>query len=83
MKPLVVVGDGLPVFRMRGVAAAGQPLAEQGPAVEIAPARREGREILTARGERVVVKVRESADGAASRTSGLISSATPGKRKAS
>ncbi|MHA7124804.1 hypothetical protein ACRTEC_00215 [Janibacter indicus] len=47
------------------------------------PARREGREILTARGERVVVKVRESADGAASRTSGLISSATPGKRKAS
>lgn len=47
------------------------------------PARREGREILTARGERVVVKVRESADGAASRTSGLISSATPDKRKAS
>ncbi|UTT67049.1 hypothetical protein NMQ01_04860 [Janibacter sp. CX7] len=47
------------------------------------PARREGREILTARGERVVVKVRESADGAASRTSGLISSATPSKRKAS
>ena len=44
------------------------------------PARREGREILTARGERVVVKVREGADGAASRTSGLISSATPGKR---
>lgn len=47
------------------------------------PARREGREILTARGERVVVKVRESADGAATRTSGLISSATPNKRKAS
>lgn len=40
------------------------------------PARREGREILTARGERVVVKVREGADGAASRTSDLLSSAT-------
>ncbi|KRE38509.1 hypothetical protein ASG73_06150 [Janibacter sp. Soil728] len=40
------------------------------------PARREGREVLTARGERVVVKVREGADGAASRTSDLISSAT-------
>lgn len=47
------------------------------------PARREGREILTARGERVVVKVREGADGAANRTSGLISSAAPNKRKAS
>ena len=47
------------------------------------PARREGREILTARGERVVVKVRESADGAATRTSGLISSASSSKRKAS
>ncbi|WP_068265621.1 hypothetical protein [Janibacter limosus] len=46
------------------------------------PARREGREILTARGERVVVKVREGADGAASRTSGLISSAAPAKRSA-
>ncbi|CAM3989242.1 hypothetical protein [Janibacter anophelis] len=44
------------------------------------PARREGREILTARGERVVVKVRESADGAASRTSGLISGTSGGKR---
>lgn len=47
------------------------------------PARREGREILTARGERVVVKVRESADGAATRTSGLVSSASSSKRKAS
>lgn len=44
------------------------------------PARREGREILTARGERVVVKVRESADGAASRTSGLISGTSGSKR---
>ncbi|GAV33317.1 hypothetical protein ROTAS13_00972 [Roseomonas sp. TAS13] len=43
-RALVVVGDGLPVFRMRGVAAARQPLPEQGPAVEIAAARREGRE---------------------------------------
>lgn len=47
------------------------------------PARRDGREILTARGERVVVKVRESADTATHRTSGMISSATPSKRKAS
>ena len=47
------------------------------------PARRDGREILTARGERVVVKVRESADTAASRTSGMIANATPSKRKAS
>lgn len=47
------------------------------------PARREGREILTARGERVVVKVRKSTDAATSRTSGMISSAAPNKRKAS
>ena len=40
------------------------------------PARREGREILTARGERVVVRVRSSADTAASRTSSALSSAT-------
>ena len=45
------------------------------------PARREGREILTARGERVVVKVRESADGAASRTSELISGTSGSKRR--
>lgn len=44
------------------------------------PAKREGREILTARGERVVVKVRESADGAASRTSELISGTSGSKR---
>ncbi len=42
------------------------------------PARREGREILTARGERVVVRVRMSADNAAKSTSGLI-----GKKKVS
>lgn len=52
-------------------------------AIVALPARREGREILTARGERVVVKVRESADGAASSASNLISSAGPSKRKAS
>ncbi|WP_169701867.1 hypothetical protein [Janibacter terrae] len=52
-------------------------------AIVALPARREGREILTARGERVVVKVRESADGAASSASSLISSAAPNKRKAS
>lgn len=44
------------------------------------PARREGREVLTERGERVVVKVRESADSVASRTGSAIASATPGKR---
>ncbi|WP_435203438.1 hypothetical protein [Janibacter sp. GS2] len=41
------------------------------------PARREGREILTARGERVVVKVRATTDHATSRTSG---SGVSGKR---
>ncbi len=47
------------------------------------PARREGREILTARGERVVVKVREGADSAATRTTGMVSNGTSDKRKAS
>ena len=61
------------------------------------PARREGREILTARGERVVVRVRATTDSATSRASGAVASAsgkrsggnrdkrgsTPTKRKAS
>ena len=50
------------------------------------PARREGREILTARGERVVVKVRATTDGATRRASGNGSAqraAAPTKRKAS
>ena len=45
------------------------------------PARREGREILTARGERVVVRVRSSADTAASRTSSALSSATASRKR--
>ena len=49
-------------------------------AIVAIPARREGREILTAKGERVVVRVRMSADKTAGRTSGLISGS---KRKAS
>lgn len=44
------------------------------------PARREGRGFLTAKGERVVVKVRMSADRTAKGTSGLISG---NKRKVS
>lgn len=44
------------------------------------PARRQGRDVLTERGERVVVKVRESADSATSRTTSAVSSATPRKR---
>ncbi|WP_338751279.1 hypothetical protein [Janibacter alittae] len=44
------------------------------------PARRDGREILTARGERVVVKVRETTDGATSRASDAVSQATPTRR---
>ena len=54
------------------------------------PARREGREVLTARGERVVVKVRETKDNATSRASGAMpggsgkrSGAGHSKRKAS
>ncbi|GAA3619226.1 hypothetical protein GCM10022199_24650 [Marihabitans asiaticum] len=39
------------------------------------PARREGRDLLTPRGERVVVKVRSGADAAATRTSSALSSA--------
>ncbi|WP_068256953.1 hypothetical protein [Janibacter corallicola] len=46
-------------------------------AVVFIPARRQGRDILTARGERVVVRVRMSADSAAKGTSGLM----PGGRK--
>lgn len=50
------------------------------------PARREGREILTARGERVVVKVRETRDSATSRAPGAATSTTRSdatKRRAS
>lgn len=43
------------------------------------PARREGRDVLTPKGERVVVKVRERADSAASRAGGVV---TAGKRSA-
>ena len=45
------------------------------------PARREGREILTARGERVVVKVRETTDSAASRASDAVANANPVRRQ--
>lgn len=44
------------------------------------PARRDGREILTARGERVVVKVRETTDNATNRASGAVAQATPARR---
>lgn len=47
------------------------------------PARREGREVLTARGERVVVKVRARADSATTRASGVVPGGKPSKRKAS
>lgn len=40
------------------------------------PARREGRDLLTPRGERVVVRVRTTADAASTKTSSVISSAT-------
>lgn len=49
-------------------------------AVVAVPARREGREILTARGERVVVKVRETTDTATSRASEAVAQASPGRR---
>lgn len=48
-------------------------------AVVAIPARRQGREILTAKGERVVVKVRETTDSATSKASGAVASAS-GKR---
>lgn len=43
------------------------------------PARRQGREILTAKGERVVVKVRATTDTATSKASGALPGAS-GKR---
>ncbi len=43
------------------------------------PARRQGREILTAKGERVVVKVRATTDTATSKASGAVANAS-GKR---
>lgn len=49
-------------------------------AVVAIPARRDGREILTARGERVVVKVRETTDNATSRASGAVASANAARR---
>ena len=53
-------------------------------AVVAIPAHREGREILTARGERVVVKVRETTDNATSMASSAVSSATASRdRRAS
>lgn len=48
-------------------------------AVVAIPARRQGREILTAKGERVVVKVRATTDSATSKASGAVASAS-GKR---
>lgn len=48
-------------------------------AVVAIPARRQGREILTAKGERVVVKVRATTDTATSKASGAVASAS-GKR---
>lgn len=57
-------------------------------AIVAIPARREGREVLTARGERVVVKVRATKDSATSRAAGAVpgkrsDAATDAKRKAS
>lgn len=49
-------------------------------AVVFIPARRQGRDILTARGERVVVRVRMRTDSAAKGTSNLVSG---GRKKAS
>lgn len=49
-------------------------------AVVAVPAHREGREILTARGERVVVKVRETTDSATTRASGAVASANAARR---
>lgn len=49
--------------------------------VVLVPARREGRDLLTPRGERVVVRVRGGADAAASRTSAAISAATAGRKR--
>lgn len=49
-------------------------------AVVAIPARRDGREILTARGERVVVRVRERTDNATSRASEAVAQATPTRR---
>jgi hypothetical protein len=49
-------------------------------AVVAIPAHREGREILTARGERVVVKVRETTDHAASRAAGAVTQTNPAHR---
>lgn len=49
-------------------------------AVVAIPAHRQGREVLTARGERVVVKVRETTDNASSRASGAVAQATPTRR---
>lgn len=47
------------------------------------PARRQGQHVLTERGERVVVRVRERADSAASRTTSAVTSATSSRRSAS
>lgn len=49
--------------------------------VVLVPARREGRDLLTPRGERVVVRVRGGADAAASRASAAISGATAGRKR--
>ncbi|WP_252975487.1 hypothetical protein [Janibacter melonis] len=49
--------------------------------VVLVPARREGRDLLTPRGERVVVRVRGGADAAASRPSAAISGATAGRKR--
>lgn len=45
------------------------------------PARREGRDLLTPRGERIVIRVRSGADSAASKTSSALSSATPSRKR--
>ena len=53
-------------------------------AVVAVPARRQGRDILTSRGERVVVKVREGADSAATRATGVVPrTAAPDEREVS
>lgn len=44
------------------------------------PARRQGRGVLTERGERVVVKVRERADSATSKTGSVVANVAGGSK---
>ncbi len=44
------------------------------------PARRQGRDLLTERGERVVVKVRTGAESAVAKTGEVVSNVTPDRK---